>query len=128
MKLKISAYIANPAIELDEGAWDRHTQKEHAKEEYGIAKKVKNQLSEYFHNLLRELGLSNEVKKGLEEVFHSTNKDVRLKGNKLRQALQDFLKKVPAPDKQFFQNVYGSNVTDWLTNKVIASYDERNCR
>lgn len=110
--------VAKPVIELE---WDPQTTKQHAREEQYKAKQVKEKVSKYFHELIDKLNLTTLVKEGVEKIFNSTDKEIRLAGNKLRQELQDFFKTLPAVDVQFFKNEYGSNVTDWLKNKVIAA-------
>jgi hypothetical protein len=121
MKLRVKAVVNRQAIDKIE--LDYNTQRDLGREEYGKARQVKSQLSQYFRRMVKGLGLEEFLNQHpVTDLFQSTDKDLRLKGNQIRSELKEFVDQLPQTDVHFFKEQFGSNVTDWLKEKVVGSY------
>jgi hypothetical protein len=96
------------------------------REEFGKVRQVKNSLSRFFKETLNNLGLTKFVAEhSIAELFSSMDRDLRSKGNQLRSEMVEYLKTLPADQVAVFKENYGSNVTDWIKNKVVASVERQ---
>lgn len=105
-------------IELD---WDPQTRREVGKEEARASSKIFRDLKTYVEQLKSDL-VQNGISlgkvlsgKNLKDLFSSNDYTERTLGNKLRSAVDQFLKKYPEKEQNFFKGNYGSNITDILS-------------
>lgn len=120
IKAKKSKLIKNrqAGIELD---WDPQTRREVGKEEARASSKIYRDLKTYVEQLKSDL-IQNGISlgkalsgKSIKDLFSSSDYTERSLGNKLRSSVDQFLKKYPEKEQNFFKENYGANITDILS-------------
>lgn len=119
-KTRRSSLIKNreAGIELD---WDPQTRREVGKEEARASSKIYRDLKTYVEQLKSDL-IQNGISlgkalsgKSIKDLFSSSDYTERSLGNKLRSSVDQFLKKYPEKEQNFFKENYGANITDILS-------------
>lgn len=116
--------------------WDAETTRWHSRERMVGAREVQQGLRQRFQQLIhglyvqpggQQMTLSQFLSRNpITELFRGTDRSVRLMGNRIRTELDTFLQQHYTPKQvQDFKAEHGANVTDWLTQRIIAAKTAR---
>ena len=94
-------------IELD---WDPQTRRDLGREESRTSDKVFRDLKTYVQQLKSQFNITQPLK----DVFNSNNYNIKMLGNKLRSAVENWINTKSTKEKTYFKEQYGSNITDLL--------------